>query len=529
MGGSILTNSNGIVRQDVRNAVQLRQRCHTDGGTEVVHKHRKGRSRDLEQTVVSKSVQNGSHGMLTDSKVQILVGVALIKSGTKVASIVDVVAARSVQIGRSTDVVGHELGNLLDDLVSRYAGGLSCTSHLGDGIEHFFRTHHLVVDGIVELGGELGVGLRPGLEGIVPCIVRSLVLGLDLGKELACALANVPLLTIRQSNVLLGVVHVWHASLTVCGIGTLSLLHSFTNNGVALDELGLAVIAGLGGGDGGLHGLQIMSVDLVRLPSVGLVTLDDVLALGVLGHLVQGHLVAIVQNDQVIELFVCGKGCGFRADSLLEASISSQHEDVVVEDLVVGSVVHGGGHLGGGGMSHGVGYSSSQGTGGALDSGGGMLAVGELGVSGGLGMVLTELLELVNAEVESSEVEPGVKEHGSVSGGEDEAVAVDPGGVLGVVGHLASVKGGSNLTTSEGKTHVTRVSGSNGVHGQTTSLIGSGGERSEVGGLSSGAHLKAGGLARNSAGEGNRLMGGESISRRHKGSKYGDSRELHYY
>lgn len=65
-----------------------------------------------------------------------------------------------------------------------------------------------------------------------------------------------------------------------------------------------------------------------------------------------------------------------------------------------------------------------------------MLGVGEFGVAGGHGVVLTEVLDFFHGEVESGEVEPGVKEHGSVSGGKDEAVTVDPLGVLGVVLHL---------------------------------------------------------------------------------------------
>ena len=259
---------------------------------------------------------------------------------------------------------------------------------------------------------------------------------LDLLEEVARALADVPLLTIGQADVLLGGVHVRHPGLTVCGVGALGLLHALADDGVALDELGFAVVAGLGGRDGGLHGLQIMSVDLIGLPPVGIVPLHDVLRLGVFGHLIERHLVGVVEDHQVVQLLVGGEGCGLCGDALLEAAISGQHEDVVVEELVGLGVVDCGGHFGGCGVSHGVGHSGSQGAGCGLDSGGGVFAVGEFGVAGGLGVVLAELFELVDAEVESGEVEPAVEEHGAVSCGEDEAVAVDPGGVLGVVGHL---------------------------------------------------------------------------------------------
>ena len=61
--------------------------------------------------------------------------------------------------------------------------------------------------------------------------------------------------------------------------------------------------------------------------------------------------------------------------------------------------------------------------------------------------------------------------------------------------YLRSVKNGSNFGASKGKTHVSRVGGSNGVHGKTTGFVGSGGKSSlsvNLGG--SIGHLEWGGL-----------------------------------
>jgi hypothetical protein len=44
--------------------------------------------------------------------------------------------------------------------------------------------------------------------------------------------------------------------------------------------------------------------------------------------------------------------------------------------------------------------------------------------------------------------------------------------------HLHSEKSGANLGGSKRKTHVTRVSGSDGVHGKPTSLVGGSGKGS---------------------------------------------------
>ena len=230
--------------------------------------------------------------------------------------------------------------------------------------------------------------------------------------------------------------------------------------------------------DGVLDGIKVVSVNFVGFPSVGFVSLDDVFGLGVFGHLVKGDFVGIVQDNEVVKLLVGGEGGGCGGDTLLEATISGKSVDVVVEDLVVIGVVGGGGHLFGGGHTNGVGDSLSKRTGGALNSGGVVFRGREFRVTRGHGVVLTEVLDFFHRKVKSGKVQPGVKEHGSVSGRKDESVTVDPGRVSSVVLHLGSVKGSSNFGGSKRKTHVSGVGGGNGVHGKTTGFIGSGGKSS---------------------------------------------------
>ena len=131
-----------------------------------------------------------------------------------------------------------------------------------------------------------------------------------------------------------------------------------------------------------------------------------------------------------------GEGGSLGRNTLLEASISGEGKDVVVEDGMVLSVVLGRGHLLTDGESDGVRNSGSKGSGGALDTRRGVLAVGELRVARSLGVVLAEVLQLLDREVEAGKVEPGVEEHGTVSSRENEAVTVDPGRITGVVLHL---------------------------------------------------------------------------------------------
>mmetsp|Transcript_23944 Transcript_23944/g.33622 ORF Transcript_23944/g.33622 Transcript_23944/m.33622 type:complete len:524 (-) Transcript_23944:156-1727(-) len=471
MGRTILTNTNGVVGKNPGNGTEFGKTSNTDSRTEVVNEDKEGRSGDLEKSVVSESVHDGSHSVFTDTEVKILSGVTLVETSSEVSSIVDVVTGRSVKIGRSRNVVGHKAGDFLDNLVSRNTGGFSTRFHGSDILDHIFSRHDVVIDGIVKLLGKIGVGLLPGGEGLLPFIVLLLVLFLDLLEVVAGSFRNIPALSFRDANVELGLFNVWDTGFSVSSVGSLGFFHTLTDDGVALDKLGLSIVGGLGSGDGGLNGLEVVTINVIDFPSVCLVTLQDVLGLSVLGHFVKGDLVGVVHDDKVIKLLVGGEGSGFGGNTLLEASISGKSENVVTEDLVFIGVVNGLSHLFGGGETNGVGNTLSKRTGGALNSGGVVFGVGEFGVTRGHGVVLTEVLEFLHGKIVSGKVEPRVDEHRSVSSRKDEAITVNPLGVLGVVAHLGSVKNGTNFSSSKRKTHVTRVGSGNGVHSKTTSLV----------------------------------------------------------
>jgi len=179
MRGAIFTNSDGIVGEDVRDAVEFRKSSHANGGSEVVDEHKEGGSRDFEKSMVRESVHDGSHGVLADTKVQVSASVRFVETGTEVTSIVDVVRGGSVEIGRSRDVVRDELGNFLNDFVLRNTGGFRSRLHFGDFLQHICRRHGLVGNGITQLAGEFGVGLLPRRIGFLPGIVLGLVCLLD--------------------------------------------------------------------------------------------------------------------------------------------------------------------------------------------------------------------------------------------------------------------------------------------------------------------------------------------------------------
>ena len=100
--------------------------------------------------------------------------------------------------------------------------------------------------------------------------------------------------------------------------------------------------------------------------------------------------------------------------------------------------------------------------GGDFDAGG--LAV--LGVAGGVGAPLAELLELRHGQVVAGEMQRAVEQRRGVAVGEDEAVAVDPLGVGGIVLHELVVEQVGDGCAAEGRAGVAGVGLLNGVDGE---------------------------------------------------------------
>lgn len=91
--------------------------------------------------------------------------------------------------------------------------------------------------------------------------------------------------------------------------------------------------------------------------------------------------------------------------------------------------------------------------------------------------------------VVASEVKQSVLEHAAVAGGENEAVAVEPVGVLGVVPHYLVVQDVAHRGASHGKTRVTRVRLLYGIYGQEPDRVDGLFHQRSIGGLIYGGGL----------------------------------------
>ena len=252
------------------------------------------------------------------------------------------------------------------------------------------------------------------------------------------------------------------------GAGARDLVDALADDRLAHDQRRLAVVRLLGVAVGLGDGLHVVAVDGEDLPALRLEAHLDVLRLRVLGHLVERDAVRVVHEDEVVELLVAREGDRLVGDALLEAAVAAEHDDVVVDDGVLGGVEGRRGELRRRRHADAVADALAERAGGRLDTRG----PAELGVAGGLRVLDAEVLDLLHREVVAGHVQPRVEEHGAVARREDEAVTVDPRRVLRVVDHLLAEEDGADLRAAEGKAHVAGLGLGDRVDREATGLVG---------------------------------------------------------
>ena len=179
-------------------------------------------------------------------------------------------------------------------------------------------------------------------------------------------------------------------------------------------------------------GDEIVAVgDGLDVPVIGLEALGDVFGEGELGGAVERDEVVVVEDDELAEAEGSGERGGLVRDAFHQVAVAAEDVGVVVDDVVGVAVVDGGEMLLCGGDADGHAEALAERAGGDFDAGG--LAV--LGMAGRVRAPLAELLELRHRQVVAGEMQRAVEQRRGVAVGEDEAVAVDPLGVGGIVLH----------------------------------------------------------------------------------------------
>jgi hypothetical protein len=161
-------------------------------------------------------------------------------------------------------------------------------------------------------------------------------------------------------------------------------------------------------------------------------------------------------------------------DAFFQVSISAQNECVVVEQLWP--------ELGAKGMfgeseTNCIRKALSEGTGCDLDTWG----VATLRMTGCRRTKLPKVLDVIQRETKTGQVQHRILEDRSMTAGKDEPVSVWPIGATGVVSHDARIKRISQRRECHGRSGMTGVRLLRGIHGKATDNINGSGFDSTVG------------------------------------------------
>ena len=391
MGGAVLAHTDGVVGKHVDHT-QLTQGRQAHGTAHVVGEDQEGAAiGDQAAVVVSDAVEDGGHGVLTHTEVQVaLLGAAgLIGAGLAF----DVRVVGVGQVGRTADQLGQvgaqstqaDLGVLTGGqaAVVGGVGGQVLVPTLGQ-----FAAQHPF-----ELGGFTGVLRAVGGQGLVP-----------LGLEAGAAVNGL-------TELVVGVLGNFEGRVVptqlLTGQGCFLLTQSSTVNTGRVGLVGGSIADGgghlddrrlVGHGFGGLDRLgdginiRVALGHVLHVPAVGLVTLQHVLGEGHIGASINGDAVVVVEGNQLAQLQVTGQGGCFGGNTLLIAAVAHDHVGVVIHHGGVGLVELGRQVGFSDGQAHSVRDAGTQGTCGHFNARG----LEGFGVTWSLGAPLAELLDVLN-------------------------------------------------------------------------------------------------------------------------------------
>mmetsp|Transcript_12876 Transcript_12876/g.22086 ORF Transcript_12876/g.22086 Transcript_12876/m.22086 type:complete len:401 (+) Transcript_12876:665-1867(+) len=341
MGRTILTQEDRIVRGNV-DGVHFRQGGHTDRRALVVGEDEESGVVWNQTTVVErKTVADGTHSVLTDTESEVS---ALWGSLLEIAVALQDGQVGGGQIGGTTNKAWHNRGNGVQHDLGDLSGGLG--SGLSGGLSErgLITFRNLVLDALdLEESSLLGVLGLVSLEALLP-------LGLKLGtlSDLAERVVGDFLGNLEWSvlpvQALAGGGHFGGTEgSTVDGVRVCLVWRSVTDNGGDDDQSGSALV-GLGLRDRLLDGCDIgvTLLNAEHLPSVGFVSLADVLGERNAGSSVDGDTVIVVKGDELAKSPMASERACLSRNTLHHASITENAVGVVIDDLSVRLVEDGG-------------------------------------------------------------------------------------------------------------------------------------------------------------------------------------------
>ena len=459
VSGAVFAQSHAVVGEDVdrRDAHEGRQ---ANGRPHVVREHEERAGVGAQAPVERHPVQRGGHGVFAHAEVQVAARVVV---GGVVRFGLHHGVVGPGQIRRAAQQAGDALGQRVDGHAGRLPRGH--VPLVGRKSRKVFvpAGRQFAVHGLLPGRRQFRKGGRVGFDGLTPGQFPSLAVRDHLLEEGAHVLRDEELRFQRPSEVLLGQFDFLFAEGLAMGLGRAGLVGTAVADDRAAQDDRRTVRLVPRHFDRGFDPGEVVAVhNPLHVPPVGIEPQARVLREGQVRAAVDRDAVVQVEDDQPAQSEVSREGTGLGGDALHHVPVAGDDIGVVVDDLVAGAVVPGRQVGLGHGHAHGVRDALPERSRGGLHAG----RISVLGMAGRLAFPLPEVPDLIEGEVVAGEMEHGVEQHGPVSAGEHEAVAVRPVGVFGVVPHEARPQHVGDGRGFHGKAGMAAVGLLHGVDGQ---------------------------------------------------------------
>ncbi len=241
------------------------------------------------------------------------------------------------------------------------------------------------------------------------------------------------------------------------------------DHGLAADQCRTLDLAARGV-DRQLDFVRIVAVDVAHhLPAIGLETPGRIVAEPAADVAVDRDAVVVVEHDQLAETERSGQRAGFMADALHQAAVAGEDVGVVIQQREAVTVEGRGQQALGDGEADRHAEPLTQRTGGALDA----VRVLVLRVAGRLAVQLAEVLDLVQRHVGiAAQVQDRVQQHRTMPVGENEAIAVEPVRIAGIVAEIIVPQHFGDIGHAHRHARMTGIGLLYGVHRQRADGVG---------------------------------------------------------
>ena len=177
------------------------------------------------------------------------------------------------------------------------------------------------------------------------------------------------------------------------------------DNRFAADDTGPRI--GLGGLNRGGNRCAIHAIDLLDMPAVGVKALGPIFGVSDIGVAVNRDPVVVVEIDQFAQLEVAGQAGRFAGNPFHQVTIADNCVGVVVDHFEIGLVKASSQPALGHCHAHPIGKALPQWTGRRFNAGG----IAIFRVTRGLALPLAEVLQIIQRNAETSQVEQRIEQH----------------------------------------------------------------------------------------------------------------------